>query len=112
MHPLTPFSLLLLLLFTDPADYDKVDPTDRISILGLKDFAPGKGLTLQGKRKDGSTYQIPVNHTFNENQVRLMLGCVFVFVIKPQGLLQPVALRPRRALHDICTKAACFRITS
>jgi hypothetical protein len=25
---------------------------------------------LQGKRKDGSTYTIPVNHTFNENQVR------------------------------------------
>jgi hypothetical protein len=31
----------------DPSDYDKIDPTDRISILGLKDFVPGKGLTLQ-----------------------------------------------------------------
>jgi aconitate hydratase len=61
--------LLALLLPADPSDYDTIDPTDRISILGLKEFVPGKGLTLQGKRKDGSTYTIPVNHTFNENQV-------------------------------------------
>lgn len=53
----------------DASDYDKIAPTDRISILGLQEFAPGKGLTLQGKRTDGSTYTIPVNHTFNENQV-------------------------------------------
>jgi aconitate hydratase len=60
---------MLPLTFANPSDYDKIDPTDRISIQGLKEFAPGKGLTLQGKRKDGSTYTIPVNHTFNENQI-------------------------------------------
>lgn len=60
---------MLPLTFANPSDYDKIAPTDRISILGLKDFAPGKGLTLQGKRTDGSTYTIPVNHTFNENQI-------------------------------------------
>lgn len=60
---------MLPLTFANPSDYDTIDPTDRISILGLKEFVPGKGLTLQGKRKDGSTYTIPVNHTFNENQI-------------------------------------------
>jgi len=60
---------MLPLTFTDPADYDKIDPVDRISILGLKEFAPGKPLTLQGKRPDGSTYSFPVNHTFNLNQI-------------------------------------------
>lgn len=60
---------MLPLTFANPSDYDKIDPTDRISILGLKEFAPGSGLTLQGKRKDGSTYTVPVNHTFNENQI-------------------------------------------
>jgi len=33
---------LLPLTFSDPADYDKIQPTDKISLLGLKDLAPGK----------------------------------------------------------------------
>eukprot|EP00877_Chromochloris_zofingiensis_P008121 jgi/Chrzof1/3562/Cz13g00140.t1_ACH1[v5.2] len=60
---------MLPITFANPADYDKIDPTDRLSILGLKSFQPGKQLTVEGKRKDGSTYSFPVNHTFNENQI-------------------------------------------
>jgi len=60
---------MLPLTFANPADYDKIAPTDRISIVGLTSFAPGKPLTLRGKRTDGSTYDVPVNHTFNENQI-------------------------------------------
>lgn len=33
---------MLPLTFADPSDYDKVQPTDKISLLGLKDLAPGK----------------------------------------------------------------------
>jgi aconitate hydratase len=33
---------MLPLTFADPKDYDKIQPTDRISLLGLKDLAPGK----------------------------------------------------------------------
>ncbi|PNH07230.1 Aconitate hydratase, mitochondrial [Tetrabaena socialis] len=60
---------MLPLVFANPADYDKIDPTDKISIVGLKTFAPGKPLSLEGKKLDGSTYTIPVNHTFNDNQI-------------------------------------------
>ncbi|WIA23228.1 hypothetical protein OEZ85_000001 [Tetradesmus obliquus] len=60
---------MLPLTFADPADYDKIDSTDRLSILGLAGLAPGKQLTIQGKRKDGSTYEFEVNQTFNENQI-------------------------------------------
>jgi aconitate hydratase len=38
---------MLPLTFADPADYDKIDSTDRLSILGLKELAPGKQLTIQ-----------------------------------------------------------------
>eukprot|EP00879_Flechtneria_rotunda_P030870 GHRR01033575.1.p1 GENE.GHRR01033575.1~~GHRR01033575.1.p1 ORF type:complete len:225 (-),score=48.96 GHRR01033575.1:154-828(-) len=38
---------MLPLTFADPADYNKVDPTDRLSILGLKELAPGTQLTVQ-----------------------------------------------------------------
>lgn len=38
---------MLPLTFANPADYDKIAPTDRISILGLTELTPGKQLTLQ-----------------------------------------------------------------
>lgn len=59
---------MLPLTFIDPADYDKIDSKDRISILGLPPV-PGTPLTLRGSRPDGSSYEFPVNHTFNDNQV-------------------------------------------
>jgi aconitate hydratase len=33
---------LLPLTFANPADYDKIQPTDKISLLDLKSLAPGK----------------------------------------------------------------------
>nr|CAD7446479.1 unnamed protein product [Timema bartmani] len=36
---------MLPLTFNNAADYDKIQPSDRISLLGLKDLAPGKTLT-------------------------------------------------------------------
>ncbi len=60
---------LLPLTFANPSDYDKVDPSDKVSILGLTTFAPGKPLTLRLHKKSEETVDIPVNHTFNENQI-------------------------------------------
>jgi len=60
---------MLALTFADPADYDKVQPSDRASILGLESFAPGKNLTLLAKHSDGSTDQLPLAHSFNEGQI-------------------------------------------
>lgn len=34
---------LLPLTFADPKDYDKIAPTDKISVQGLKTFKPGGG---------------------------------------------------------------------
>ena len=59
---------MLPLTFADPADYDKVGPADKVSIVGLPP-TPGKQLTFQGTKPDGSSYSFPVNHTFNENQI-------------------------------------------
>lgn len=33
---------LLPLTFANPSDYDKIQPSDRISLVGLKNLAPGK----------------------------------------------------------------------
>jgi aconitate hydratase len=60
---------MLALTFVNPADYDKVQPSDKVSILGLENFAPGKNLTLLVKHSDGSTDKIPLAHSFNEGQI-------------------------------------------
>lgn len=60
---------LLPLTFANPSDYDKIDPLDKVSIVGLTTFAPGKPLTLRVHKKTGETVDITVKHTFNENQI-------------------------------------------
>lgn len=60
---------LLPLTFSNPADYDKIQPADRISLVGLKDLAPGKPVKCIIKHEDGSTEEISLNHTMNEQQI-------------------------------------------
>ncbi len=60
---------MLALTFDQPADYEKVDENDTIDILGLTSFAPGKSLTVVLNHTDGSTDEIIVNHTYNEQQI-------------------------------------------
>jgi aconitate hydratase len=60
---------VLALTFADPADYDKIQEDDRIDIIGLTEFAPGKPLTAVLHHADGTTEEITVNHTFNKNQI-------------------------------------------
>ncbi|KAG8517884.1 Aconitate hydratase, mitochondrial, partial [Galemys pyrenaicus] len=60
---------LLPLTFADPADYNKIHPVDKLTIQGLKDFAPGKPLTCVIKHPNGTQESILLNHTFNETQI-------------------------------------------
>lgn len=60
---------LLPLTFVNPGDYDKVQEEDRISIVGLKDIAPGKPVTVELKHKDGKVDRITVRHTFSTEQI-------------------------------------------
>ncbi|XP_018350897.1 PREDICTED: probable aconitate hydratase, mitochondrial [Trachymyrmex septentrionalis] len=60
---------LLPLTFSNPTDYDKIQPNDKISLLGLNDLAPGKPVQAQIKHKDGKVDTISLNHTMNEQQI-------------------------------------------
>lgn len=60
---------MLALTFANKDDYDKVQENDRISLTGLKDFAPGKPLTITLKHEDGTTDSFPVTHTYNDAQI-------------------------------------------
>lgn len=61
---------MLPLTFADAKDYDRIQPQDRVSIIGLADLAPGKQVTLRVKRADGSTFDVPCNHTMNAQQIQ------------------------------------------
>ncbi|MDX9907716.1 MAG: aconitate hydratase, partial [Bacteroidales bacterium] len=60
---------MLALTFANPSDYDKIKEDDRMDILGLKEMAPGKPLSIVLRHADGSVDQFPVNHTYNKNQI-------------------------------------------
>jgi aconitate hydratase len=61
---------VLALTFVNPTDYDKVKDGDKISILGLKDFAPGKELEMVLTHTDNSEEKFKVKHSFNSEQIQ------------------------------------------
>lgn len=61
---------MLALTFADPKDYDRVSGDDKVDIVGLLAFAPGKPLTLRvHKTAGGATIDLTLNHTYNEEQI-------------------------------------------
>jgi len=61
---------MLPLTFNDKADYDKVRPDDKVSILGLETFQPGQPLKCKLDHSDGSSDTIVLDHTFNAQQIQ------------------------------------------
>ncbi|OQV12507.1 putative aconitate hydratase, mitochondrial [Hypsibius exemplaris] len=60
---------MLPLTFNNPADYDKIQPDDTISLTGLAGLAPGKPVKAVIKHKDGKKEEISLNHSFNDQQI-------------------------------------------
>jgi aconitate hydratase len=60
---------VLALHFENPADYEKVRETDRVSILDLKDLAPGSTVRVVLHHEDRSEDIARTRHTMNEDQI-------------------------------------------
>ena len=60
---------MLALTFANKADYDKIQEDDNFDILGLENFTTGVPLTVVAHHNDGSSDNIVVNHTYNEQQI-------------------------------------------
>src|SRR5436190_7564937 len=60
---------VLPLTFANPEDYEKVQKDDRISIVGLKDLAPGREVELVLHHADGKTEKIKANHSMTVEQI-------------------------------------------
>eukprot|EP01083_Nonionella_stella_P140954 433356_1 len=62
---------MLPLTFANPSDYDMIQSGDAISIKGLKEFAPGRNLTVEVTKRENvqPSHSFEVQHTFNEDQI-------------------------------------------
>ncbi len=60
---------VLPLTFADPADYEKVQEKDTVSISGLAELAPGRPLQVTLHHEGGATQSFEVRHTLNPDQV-------------------------------------------
>lgn len=60
---------ILALTFANPADYDKIQEKDRISLKGLSALTPGKNVEIEIKHADGKVETIEGKHTMTEEQI-------------------------------------------
>lgn len=60
---------MLALTFLNREDYDCIQENDIISVLGLKEFAPGKNFQVIVKHADGSQHSFEAQHTYNKQQI-------------------------------------------
>ena len=73
---------MLALTFANKADYDKIQEDDVIDIIGLTSFAPNTPLTLVLNHSDGTSENIQVNHSYNEQQIEWFKAGAALNIIK------------------------------
>jgi aconitate hydratase len=61
---------MLALTFINKDDYEKVQENDRISVTGLKEFAPGSKFVVILRHQDGTMDRFLVKHTYNDAQIK------------------------------------------
>jgi len=60
---------LLALTFQSPGDYDRIREDDRLSLVGLRDIAPGKPVECIVKHADGTSETLRLSHSFSSSQL-------------------------------------------
>ena len=60
---------MLAVTFADKADYDRIREHDLISVVGLKEFSPGRNLEVILHHEDGTEERFVVQHAYNEQQI-------------------------------------------
>jgi aconitate hydratase len=60
---------MLALTFENEADYDKIQEDDIFNFIDLKEFAPGKPLTLELVHANQVREAIRLNHSYNQQQI-------------------------------------------
>src|SRR6185312_16794057 len=61
---------VLALTFADPKDYDKIQEEDKLNLVELSSFAPGKNVKMVIEHKDGRKEEVSLKHSYNAEQVK------------------------------------------
>lgn len=59
---------MLPLTFSDPADYEKINPDDKVDLM-LTELAVGRPMTLRVHPKNGDAWECKLLQTFNAPQI-------------------------------------------
>jgi aconitate hydratase len=60
---------ILALTFEDPADYDRIEEWDRVSLIGLEDLAPGAPVACELVHRDGRRESLRLRHSYSTTQL-------------------------------------------
>jgi aconitate hydratase A / 2-methylisocitrate dehydratase len=60
---------ILPLTFANPKDYDLFEQADRVSVVGLQAFAPGRPVEVRIHKPDGRTVTIQTRHSLTEEHI-------------------------------------------
>ncbi len=60
---------ILPLVFADPADYERIQRDDRLTLLGLERLAPGEPVTVRIRHVDGGSEEIRTLHALTVEQI-------------------------------------------
>jgi aconitate hydratase len=100
---------MLPLTFAFPGDYDKIRETDLMDIVGLRELAPGKPLTMIARHEDGTQDQIVLNHSFNAEQIEWFKAGSALNLLKAAPARQLAAAAAKPALRRPKAKSAASR---
>ena len=60
---------VLPLTFVNPDDYDLIQESDKLSIIGITELAPGSSIKVIVSHDDGTVDEFDVNHTYSRLQI-------------------------------------------
>lgn len=76
---------MLGLTFADEKDYDLIQEGDTFNFVDIKEFAPGKQLTIELVHENGNKNLIKVNHSYNDSQINWFKEGSALNVIKKEN---------------------------
>jgi aconitate hydratase len=79
---------MLGLTFSKESDYDKIQEDDTFNFIDLKEFAPGKQLTLEIVHSNQTKDIILLNHTYNQQQIDWFKAGSALDLIRKQNLYE------------------------
>jgi aconitate hydratase len=89
---------LLALTFQSPADYDRLREDDRLSLVELKNIAPGKPVECIIKHADGTMETLKLNHTFSGPQLDWFRKGSALNLFHSEGKAVPAAAKAKPSL--------------